>query len=1175
MADRLYDSLWMWGDLAGARMRTTLEGSTPYFYAVTWVDVWDSPYSYEWRYGATGSVWYVDTNGNSYDDYIVTFQNFGGILYADLWDGTGNIALCSGLPLYDAFYKAYLTAFPMSCMGHAAKFRYQAKLQYDFIGAISRDYAPNVGRSAYILNEYKPAAPGTPTITSASATADGLAVTWSAPVSYAAPITDYLVQYSKASPIAWVGFNDGVSASPGTTIPGLTAGSSYIVRVAAVNSVGFSAFSPPSASVLIPTKPSAPGKPWGVGAPNAINLEWLPSTTPNGDPILDYRIEYSTDLGATWKLFDDGYSAATSAIVTGLVPGVDHVFRVSALTGGGWGPASPSSNALQTTPTPPAPAAIRGSAFSGGLTVAWLPPNPAPRDAITSYTVQYRPSAPRSLDVPSTRIVGGSYASIGDVPWQVLVFDGSGVCGGTLFDTRWVVTAAHCVDTATPGQMQVWAGQTYFSGMVSSTAIGVDDIAVYPTYNSATDERDIALLHLTSDAPGTPIGLYTDVAGPSYGTSARISGWGSTYSGGGASASLKMATVQVLASPGSGCGAYGTSFVPSVMLCAGITYGGTDTCQGDSGGPLAVQVNGAWRLAGVVSWGIGCALASYPGVYTRVSSFVPWITAYTGKPAVPEAPWSSTEVQCTSACNFTHLSGLPNGATYEVRVAANSAAGRGAWTALPNTLTVGAVSATQPAAPEAVTALARDGRAIVSWQAPASDGGEVVYDYEVEVRRPDGTVPTGIGPTIRRVGGPMTSFTFSNLSSSGSYQFLVRAVNLHGTGSTSAPSGSIVPNPAGLLNLVPGRLLDSRPTGVTIDGLTQAVGLRPAGSTLRLPVWGRAGVANGATTAVLNVTVVAPLANGYLTVYPCGTTQPLAANLNYVAGQTIPNLVVSRIGSDGAVCLYSHQPMHLVVDVNGFFPAGSKYEPLVPGRVIDTRPTGATVDGVGQGAGRLLPGQTLAVPLAGRAGVSADAAAVAMNVTVVAPSTAGQLTVYPCNQTRPDTPNLYFAAGQTIPNMVVTPFGGTGICVFTTAEAHVVVDVNGYMPRESTYTPLSPFRAVETTGSYNTFDGLYAGIGRRPDASTLEVVVAGRGGIPADAAGVAINVTIVGATGPGFATVYPCGSARPLSANLNFSTGQTIPNLVLSKLGTGGKVCIYTHRGADLRADILGYFSSN
>ena len=116
--------------------------------------------------------------------------------------------------------------------------------------------------------------------------------------------------------------------------------------------------------------------------------------------------------------------------------------------------------------------------------------------------------------------------------------------------------------------------------------------------------------------------------------------------------------------------------------------------------------------------------------------------------------------------------------------------------------------------------------------------------------------------------------------------------------------------------------MDTRtePGSSTIDGAFLGHGILSGGDEIQLQVTGRSGVPNSATAAVLNVTVTGAQGNGYVTVYPCGATRPITSNLNFVAGQTIPNAVIAKIGTDGKVCIYANVGTHLIADVNGYFP---------------------------------------------------------------------------------------------------------------------------------------------------------------------------------------------------------------------------------------------------------------
>lgn len=373
----------------------------------------------------------------------------------------------------------------------------------------------------------------------------------------------------------------------------------------------------------------------------------------------------------------------------------------------------------------------------------------------------------------------------------------------------------------------------------------------------------------------------------------------------------------------------------------------------------------------------------------------------------------------------------------------------------------------------------------------------------------------------------------------------------------------------------PQRLADSRLATAAAAGL-DSPGFRAAGSVSEIVVAGRGGIATTATTAVLNVTVTEPSGPGFLTVYPCGTTRPLSASLTYAAGQTVGNAVFAKLGTDGKVCVYTHAATHLVVDAAGYFPPPAAFTPLTPARLLETRPTdGPTIDGAANGIGLRSAGSVTELTVAGRGGVGAQAAAVALNVASTGSLTPGYLTVYPCGAERPGAANLTYPPGATVANSVVAKVGSGGkICIFTLAATHIVVDVTGWFPMSDEYTPTSPQRLLETRTSEQipTVDGLANRSGRRAADSVIELQVTGRAGVSNDASAVVLNLAVVAPQGAGFVTVYPCGTARPLTASANYAAGDIRSNLVVAKIGTGGKVCIYTLAATDLVVDLNGTF---
>lgn len=255
------------------------------------------------------------------------------------------------------------------------------------------------------------------------------------------------------------------------------------------------------------------------------------------------------------------------------------------------------------------------------------------------------------------RIVGGTTASSSDAPWQVALFSDtadpylSQFCGGTLIDSSWVVTAAHCMldednDKISVTNLYIGVGSTDLTQMDSDFVRRAERIIVHPSYDPNTDNNDIALIYLQTpldlDACGNRCMTLPLVTPSTRGLTmpvsahAIISGWGNRVGGlnpqGNTSFSpdLEYAWVNIV-----DCLAgtqYSRGEISRNMFCAAAPDYTRDTCQGDSGGPLVVANNEGtgYLLAGVVSWGNGCALAGYPGVYTTVANYARWIYDSTG-----------------------------------------------------------------------------------------------------------------------------------------------------------------------------------------------------------------------------------------------------------------------------------------------------------------------------------------------------------------------------------------------------------------------------------------------------------------------------------------------------------------------------------------------------------------
>ena len=389
-----------------------------------------------------------------------------------------------------------------------------------------------------------------------------------------------------------------------------------------------------------------------------------------------------------------------------------------------------------------------------------------------------------------------------------------------------------------------------------------------------------------------------------------------------------------------------------------------------------------------------------------------------------------------------------------------------------------------------------------------------------------------------------------------------RSINPAAGGSNSGSSTAV------FTSVTPERILDTR-NGV--GALAGRVGALDGSATaLELQVTGRGGVPAGASAVALNVTVVGGEANdfgGYVTVYPCGASKPEASNLNFVSGQTVPNSVIAPLSSSGTVCLYVYGTAHLLADVSGYFTSG--FTPLTPARLLDTRQTGSrvgTLDGTGS---------AVTLRVAGQGGVpTTGATAVALNVTVVggqANDFGGYVSVYPCDVAKPDVSNLNFVSGQTVPNSVIAPLLSSGdVCLYVYGTADLLVDVSGYFT--SGFSSVTPSRVLDTRSGVGAAPGRVGALDGT--ATALELQVTGRAGVPGGASAVALNVTVVGGETNdfgGYVTVYPCDVAKPDASNLNFVSGQTVPNSVIAPLSGTGTVCLYVYGTADLLVDVSGH----
>ncbi|MGB3735586.1 MAG: prenyltransferase/squalene oxidase repeat-containing protein [Ilumatobacter sp.] len=340
--------------------------------------------------------------------------------------------------------------------------------------------------------------------------------------------------------------------------------------------------------------------------------------------------------------------------------------------------------------------------------------------------------------------------------------------------------------------------------------------------------------------------------------------------------------------------------------------------------------------------------------------------------------------------------------------------------------------------------------------------------------------------------------------------------------------------------VTPERILDTRTqTPVVADEVNS------------IQVTGDGAVPNTAGAVALNVTAVRGTGTGFVTVWDCSTPGPDTSSVNFSGPDASPNSVITGLSDDGSVCFYSNQDVDVIIDVNGYFPAGSSYTSITPDRLVDTRRDEAIpADG------------RIEVEVGGQVDppITVESSAV-LNVTAVRGAGNGFLTVWDCSTPRPTTSSVNFSGPAASPNTVISKLSDTGtVCVYADQSVDVLVDISGAFPEDADFTGVTPDRVLDTRSDVAT------------PAGDVTVSIAGDGDVPESATAVALNVTAVRGAATGFVTVWDCSTPRPETSSVNFSGPAATPNNVIAKLSDSGDICLYTSESVDLIVDVGGYF---
>ncbi|MFO0626245.1 MAG: hypothetical protein U0325_11575 [Polyangiales bacterium] len=356
--------------------------------------------------------------------------------------------------------------------------------------------------------------------------------------------------------------------------------------------------------------------------------------------------------------------------------------------------------------------------------------------------------------------------------------------------------------------------------------------------------------------------------------------------------------------------------------------------------------------------------------------------------------------------------------------------------------------------------------------------------------------------------------------------------------------------------LAPSRRFDTRTPAESTRLVRSTSGALAENTVVHLRDWSDAGLPAGTRAVWMNLTALSDTLAGFVTAWPEGEPRPETSSLNYAARDIRANAAAIALSPAQGLSLMPSSAVHLVGDLSAAFaPTGGGLALVPPTRVYDSRSASNPL--------RSNEVRTITLP------APAGATGVFGTLAVVAGDAPGFAQVFPCGGAIPLASAVNFPGPGVASNAFASALRDNTLCVLSNTDVDAIVDITGYVTPTGTlaYRPVAPVRLLDTRGTATPYTGRLAA------RQVVELAVQSLPGAPANLGAVVANVVALGATEPGFLSVFPCGGAVPGTSSLNFPVETPRSTLTLSGLG-GGRICVFSSARAHLVVDLMGVWVS-